>query len=213
VPALEVTLSVQELANKCLAGRHVAVVLDPSTTNEVKATFVDLRLDLVKEFGVKLVKKHQYRDSQRIQLNIKSYLLKPLILLCRARRKPMLLIPLHQIDLRRPAPRHLLLCYRVRPQPRRIDMAMSDSPHLRLLRALAIGVDLVAFSGPASAEDVFDFLAGSGDCGGVAGAEDVHDGIGGDEGFVLERGVTWQSIDELTLKVSLAPTIVIIFAR
>ena len=87
--------------------------LHPSASNGNELSRVDFFLDLVKQKGIMLFK--------------------PFPLLCLRCGKPMFLISFHQIDLCSPTPRNLPLCLIKRPQPRGINMTMSNPSHKHVL--------------------------------------------------------------------------------
>jgi hypothetical protein len=96
----------------------------------------------------------------------------------------MLLIPFHQVHLRRPAPCDLLLRHPIRPQPCCINMAVSDAPDRadavrRILGLRACLVHICALLRPLGSEDARCESAGGGDGGLVVGLKSVEDGISG----------------------------------
>ena len=104
--AHEEPLAMQQLPHERLAGRQVAVRLDPHRTDRLPTTGDDLLSDASIDVGVRL--------------------LDPLVLRRLGGGEDVVGVLVHQCELRRPAAGDLSLRLAERPLPRRVDMRVAD---------------------------------------------------------------------------------------
>ena len=110
----EEPLAIDELANQGFTGRHIRIVFNPSTTNEVEFSFQNFFPYALKKSRIELPAKVGFNNEYAV-VNALPYLFKPFVLLCLTTGEPVFRVTVHKIDLSRPRPCNFLLSNAVGP--------------------------------------------------------------------------------------------------